>query len=54
MLDRLLEGEASVNEIADLAQRSAKKTIPQIRAALQGHRMNALHRRLIDLSLSTP
>lgn len=51
MLDKLLEGEASVEEIAELAQKSARKKIPQIRAALQGHRMNDLHRRLIDLSL---
>lgn len=52
MLEQLLEGKASVEEIADLAQKSARKKIPQIRAALQGHRMNALHRRLIDLSLN--
>jgi transposase len=52
MLDKLLEGEASPAEIAELAQRSAKKKIPQIRASLEGHRMNSLHRRLIDLSLN--
>jgi transposase len=51
MLDKLLEGEASVEEIADLAQKRARKKIPQIRASLEGHRMNALHRRLINLSL---
>jgi transposase len=51
MIDQLLEGNASVEEIADLAQKSARKKIPQIRASLQGHRMNALHRRLINLSL---
>jgi transposase len=51
MIDKLLEGNASVEEIADLAQKSARKKIPQIRDSLKGHRMNALHRRLIDLSL---
>jgi transposase len=51
MIDKLLEGKASVEEIADLAQKSARKKIPQIRASLEGHRMNALHRRLIHLSM---
>ena len=51
MIDKLLEGNASVEEIADLAQKRARKKIPQIRASLEGHRMNALHRRLINLSL---
>jgi transposase len=51
MLDQLLEGKATVEEIADLAQKSARKKIPQIRAALQGHRLNDVHRRLINLSL---
>jgi len=51
MIDKLLEGNATPAEIAELAQRSARKKIPQIRASLEGHRMNALHRRLIDMSL---
>jgi transposase len=51
MLDKLLEGKAGPEEIAELAQRSARKKIPHIRAALKGHRMNGLHRRLINLSL---
>jgi transposase len=51
MLDKLLEGKAEPAEIAELAQRSAKKKIPQIRAALEGHRLNHLHRRLIEMSL---
>lgn len=51
MLDKLLEGGATVEEIADLAQKSARKKIPQIRASIQGHRMNEIHRRLINLSL---
>ena len=52
MLEKLLEGEATPAEIAEFAQRSARKKIPQIRASLEGHRMNELHRRLIDLSLN--
>jgi len=51
MIDKLLEGKATVEEIADLAQRSGRKKIPQIRAALEGHRMNAMHRQLIKMSL---
>jgi transposase len=51
MLDALLKGNATAEEIAQLAQRSAKKKIPQIQAALEGHRMSAIHRRLINLSL---
>lgn len=52
MLGKLLEGNATPAEIAELAQKSAKKKIPQIRASLEGHRMNDLHRGLIDLSLN--
>jgi transposase len=51
MIDKLLEGDATPEEIADLAQKRARKKIPQIRASLEGHRMNGLHRRLINLSL---
>jgi transposase len=51
MLDALVEGKATAEEIAQLAQKSAKKKIPQIRAAIEGHRMSAIHRRLINLSL---
>jgi transposase len=51
MIDKLLEGKAAPEEIAELAQKSARKKIPQIRASLEGHRMNAMHRRLINLSL---
>lgn len=52
MLDKLLEGNASPDEVAQLAQKSAKKKIPQLRAAVEGHRLNSLHRRLIELSLN--
>ena len=34
-----------------MAQRSAKKKIPEIRAALEGHRMTAMQRTMIGLSL---
>jgi transposase len=51
MIDKLLEGNATPEEIADLAQKSARKKIPEIRASLQGHRMNEMHRRLINMSL---
>lgn len=51
MLDALIEGKATTEQIAQLAQKSAKRKIPQIRAALEGHRMNALQRKLIGLSL---
>src|SRR5947209_3422762 len=51
MIDKLLEGNATVEEIADLAQKSARKKIPEIRASLEGHRLNDIHRRMINLSL---
>jgi len=51
MLEALLEGKATPEQIAQLAQKSAKKKIPQIRAAIDGHRMTAMHRKLIGFSL---
>jgi transposase len=51
MLEALMEGTATPPQIAQLAQRSAKKKIPQIRAALEGHRMTAMQRKLIGFSL---
>jgi transposase len=51
MLEALLEGKATCEQIAQLAQRSAKKKIPQLRAALEGHRMNTMQRKLISFSL---
>ena len=51
MLEALLEGKAGPEEIASMAQRSAKKKIPQIIAALEGHQMNDHHRRMIRWSL---
>src|ERR1700730_9599681 len=40
MLEALLEGKAKAGEIAQFAQRSAKRRIPDITAALEGHRMS--------------
>jgi transposase len=51
MLEALLEGKADAEQIAQLAQRSAKKKIPQIRAALEGHRMTSAQRKLIEFAL---
>src|SRR6266446_6061690 len=51
MLDALLEGKATPEQVAQLAQRRAKKKIPQIIAALEGHQMGAHHRKLIRYSL---
>jgi transposase len=52
MLDALLKGEAKPEEIAQFAQRRAKKKIPEIIAALQGHQMSEHHRKMIRYSLS--
>jgi transposase len=51
MLEALLEGKAEPAQIAQLAQRSAKKKIPQIQEALEGHRMQPMQRKLIGFSL---
>jgi len=52
MLERLLEGKAKPEEIAQLARSRAKKKIPEIIAALEGHRMSEHHRKLIRYSLA--
>ena len=51
MLDALLEGKAQPAEIAQFAKRGAKKKIPEIIRALEGHRMSDHHRRMIRYSL---
>src|SRR5437879_378649 len=51
MLEALLEGHTSPEQIARHAQRRAKKKIPQIVEALQGHQMNDHHRKMIGYSL---
>jgi hypothetical protein len=50
-LEALLEGQATPEQVAQLAQRKAKKKIPEIMAALEGHPMSAHHRTLIRYSL---
>ena len=51
MLEELLKGQAAPEQVAALAQRRAKKKIPQIIAALEGHQMGTHHRRMIRYSL---
>jgi transposase len=51
MLDALLQGKADPQEIAQFARNSAKKKIPAIIEALEGHRMSEHHRRMIRYSL---
>jgi transposase len=47
MLEALVEGKASAADIAQLAQRGARKKIGELTAALEGHQMRAAHRALI-------
>jgi transposase len=51
MLDALLQGKAGPEEIAQFAKQRAKKKIPEIIQALEGHRMSDHHRRMIRYSL---
>jgi transposase len=51
MLDALLQGQATPEQVAQMAQGKAKKKIPQIIAALEGHQMSAHHRQMIRYSL---
>lgn len=51
MLEALLEGNARPEQIAAFAKRRAKRKIPEIIAALEGHRMSDHHRKLIRFSL---
>lgn len=51
MLDALLEGNARPEEIAQFAKRGAKRKIPAIIQALEGHRMSDHHRQMIRYSL---
>lgn len=52
MLEALLDGKAGPVEIAALAKRRAKKKIPEIIAALEGHQMSEHHRRMVRYSLA--
>ncbi len=51
MLEKLLDGEADVAAIANLAQRKARSKIPEIQQALEGHRLRDHHRGMLRLSL---
>jgi transposase len=51
MLEALLDGKASASEIAQLAQRQAKRKIPELTATVEGHRMSDHHRWMIRSSL---
>src|SRR5205807_758077 len=51
MLDALLEGKASAEEIAQHAKRRARKRMPEIVAALQQHRLSDHHRWMIRSSV---
>ena len=51
MLEALLAGQAKPEEIAQFAQGAAKRKIPEIIAALEGHRMSDHHRQMIRYSL---
>jgi transposase len=51
MLEALLRGKATPEEIAELAKCQARKRIPDLIAAMEGHRMNDHHRRMIGYSL---
>lgn len=47
MLEALVAGRASHVEIAQLAQRNARRKIAELEAALEGHQMRPVHRVLI-------
>jgi transposase len=51
MLEKLLDGESNAEAIADLAQRSARRKIPEIQKAIEGHQLRDHHRRLLRYSL---
>src|ERR1700719_3155643 len=51
MLEALLRGQAKPEEIAQFAKGRAKKKIPELIAALEGHQMSDHHRRMIRYSV---
>lgn len=51
MLEALLEGQSTSEEMADLAKRGARKKIPEIAAALERHRLTVHHQFLIRHTL---
>jgi transposase len=52
MMDALVNQDATVEQIADLAVKQARKKIPQLRKALEGHHMTDHHRSLIRHSMA--
>lgn len=51
MLEALLEGRGSAQEIAEMARHKARQKIPQIIESLAGHRLSEHHRFMIRMSL---
>ncbi len=51
MLEALLEGKATVEEVANLARHTARRKIPEIIQSLEGNRLDGHYRMLIRLSL---
>ena len=51
MLDVLIHQNATASEIAQLARKQARKKIPQIQAAIEGHQLTDHHRGLITRSM---
>jgi transposase len=51
MLDALLEGKATVEEVANLARHTARRKIPEIVQSLEGNRLDDHYRTLVRLSL---
>jgi transposase len=47
MLLALVQGQATAEQIAQLAKRQARKKIPELEAAVEGHRMTETQRQLI-------
>ena len=52
MLLALVEGQATAKEIAQLAKRQARKKIPELEAAIEGHRMTETQQQLIRQCMS--
>jgi transposase len=51
MLDALLEGKATVEEVANMARHTARRKIPEIVQSLEGNRLDDHYRMLVRLSL---
>jgi transposase len=51
MLEKLLDGEADLTLIANLAQKRARTRIPDILQSLEGHQLRDHHRRMLRFSL---